>query len=813
MRAYPSRERLAHALVLLLLPATAAAQATEDSHGPTPSRAAVGNGDLVAGIGADGTLTTLRWPGADGPEHMEYETSDADAARFGAAEDAGLFSGLDVELDDGTVVRTWLRDADWDFRLQLGEDGALLLKGLRPDLGLVFEETLVADGDALHRRANVRREPGSTVTAVRYLLFSNLAPSTSTPSNLDGDRPTGTADADHDFGAAWLPADGALVHFTPAAADFAAVDDLVAIAPAEWATEGAGALTTLGNGPLAGTWLALQADEDPTRIAVGTRDDDCAGLTGTAAAPSAWADPDSDGRFAACRADAMLAWPLTFDGDAAQLDLVLAAGADLNAALTGAANAHARGFDAARADAVIDGESGAHALFGRSVRSLRAAYRRGAARPASLAEQPPRDRDAPGESFAVDLLDLLDGDRDAVGAHLAWYRELQERGSIDEPSLGALGLLPGSWAGGYRVDGRPWTDGADNGNLEAVALTAWTAIAHAASGSDAGGRDALGGHWPMLQRSARLMAACLTADYPGASADGTLTGGLTALSAGLPDSAARDAAMSAGDWAAFAPCTWTDDPLETALLLRLGLAAAADAADAMCQATDESAFWRARSDDLAAWALATRWSDTGWTGDAGWAGWPDAVSVPDAVAAHLSDAEDPVLDLAEQAHAAALAAAEAQATAALTALTALEPGTRIGLDVLRAAGSSALLAEPLTDLDAAIAALVDLSGDAVALGDATRALDEDADGTVDRLVTTDGTPHLPAMARVLLASIAAEQPELLAALSAELTPMCLDGDDPDLAEEPATCEGCESNVGGAALSPLALLLLGWRRRR
>lgn len=845
---------------LLALPASASAQlldAAEEDYGVSAVSAMTGNGGLTAGVSDRGELTVLSWPSPSFHDQVDHQTvngpSVRDHDRFGAAEDRGVFAGLWIEPADGAPFISWLRDPEWEHSQSYRSDASAAIEqsARLPGTGLsVFETTFVDPStDVLHRRATIQRDATSTVQNVRYLLFTNFAPHLDRPAELT-DRPAfPPPDADddrHDFAAFWDDAQGALVHFAPAARDLTVLSDLMAgdWTDESWAAEGLGIARGIADASGPGVFLTLTASDAPDSVQVGW--DTTRPCDGTAAwtwrPGTAWDDAQdgtlSGSPLGACQADATLAWDVDLGAPGTlatvSLDQTLSAAGTSGASRALATDASGS-FDRALTDADAawgDWLAELHVpttlgddLQGAAQRALisiaQGTDRDSGAIVASIARQPGEHLDRPAVSPWLDLALDISGDFDSVSRHSRFLASVQNRA----PELGEDGtsvLSPaGAWLGGFWADGQPASRELDAFSLESVGLTVWALTAHAAfAANDEVRRDALGSAWPAIRRGADLLAGCVADGHPaldGASPAEGEPGWYPAwqdVVAGDFPSDEQRLASGSQDAESFLTCapdaraTWS---------ARQGLLAAADAARILCVDGARSDYWESRAHELGAASLLTDYVFGTWQEEPAGVLWPTPFWIDDAhadlfggVEAADDFLEQALLDAAEELH---------LGVEADVALTTAGSATA-GRNTLALAGF--WRGERRPDADVWVENLTHLERLAVDfaqpgtghLGAVFVSLDTDGDGAADSAEQRVATPHLGAAALTYLTAMAIAHPERFDALDlSALDPVCPVGEQPVLSRRAADCEGCESNASGSEGSILLLGLLALFRRR
>ena len=850
----------------------------ENWFGATNVTAQAGNGGLTVGLAPRGEITVLSWPSPTYYDQLEYETSNAEDARelpfFGAQADQGIFGGVHIELEVAEPVFLWLRDDVWQTGQRYLEEtsGTVLMEYVHPDLGLSVQEwTFVdQDRDVLYRRAAFKRQAGSAVVGVRYVLYENMAPTAHKPPEL-AESPIynpSTLDDDNDFAAFWEPTAEAVIHFAPPeeARDNTLLDGVMSGGlwgvGDTWKTLGLPQLEALLEGELGGgVFVGIGGAEAPVAFQVGWQSDEICDL------PAAWSwmptdafddllDGELDGSpVAACHANAALAWDLEFGapGDEVEgsIDLFIAPGFDVEQVSLALAGARTEGFDDAHArneafwssraldwrvpDSMADGVS--HFSRRALIALAQGTDRDEAAMVASIATQPSYHHDWPRDSVFFDLgLDLA-GEFDQVSAHHRFLVETQNReifwaGTDDAPFMKSP---PGAWFMNYYADGQPATTFLNTFEIDQVGLMLWGFWAHGAfAPNDTVRRDVVAAAWPAIERGAQLLSACVDPSHPALDGVQAEQGHYSwwpvyeALQAGtIPDAEARMAAMEAGDWEALRPCEANEDdnPISSVSLysthvVRMGLLAAVRAAELLCQDEDPKVdYWRARAHELGAAALQLYYDEGAgsWEGRADWLLWPMPLAIDPSLDALFSDADTPGQRRAD---------VEAFEAAALDSLAVTAHGEVNAAVNLVTDGAAYVNKKTLTlaryweggDPD-----LVDANAEHVRqlaedlpipgtrhVGEVWVSVDEDGDGVFDRADQRTSTPHLWSATLTYLSAMAVARPELFEELeSSDVPRLCNTGEEPlDYRDVKACGEDCQESFAGGSGSALGLLLLG-----
>ncbi len=848
----------------------------EHLFGATHVTAQSGNGGLSVGVAPTGEVTVLSWPSPTFYDQLDYQTSADEDAReqpfFGADADQGMFAGLWIEVDGGEPELIWLRDARFEVQQSyLTEVSAAVVTLSRSEeLGLAVVETLFVDleQDALHRRAVIKRDADSPVTAASYVLYEDLAPATSKPDDLATSSLFGQDD-DHDFVAWYDPDLGAVLHGAPTGGrDLALLDELMAgdwSVDGAWSASGLPAMRELADAVLdGGVVLALGGATAPDAVQVGFQSsrpcgDAVAGWTWTP--EGAFADA-ADGALggspvAGCHANAALLWDLDLGepGTLAEVTVdvaLVAASSELDA---GEELGYALdlGFDGAlgRTDTawseralswnVPDGLDDEVIHFSRRalIAILQGTDRDVTATVASLAVQPSYHHDWPRDSVFFDLALDLAGEHELVSRHQAFLASVQNTEAVVDPELGVLRSPPGAWFMNYYSDGSPSTTSLNTFEIDQVGLTLWSFWAHAAAApNDGARRDSLAAVWPAIRRGATLLATCVDDDHP-AVAGTTPPDGFPAwwpvfeaLGDGtIPDAAARRAAMESGDWESLRPCRANEDdnPLHTVSVYsttttRMGLLAAAQAAELLCVDDDpEVTYWRERADELGAVALSLYYDEgTGdWEGDRpDWILWPIPMSIDPSLDDLFSDAST------EGQRRADVEALQAAALDAFAGRIHDEVDDAVNLRTEGAAyqnKKTLMLARYWAVLGEPDPGQVDANGEHVRqmavdlplgtrhVGEVWASIDDDGDGIYDRADQRVSVPHLWAATLTYLSAMALAHPELFEGLeSTDVPRVCTQGVEPTEYRDAKGCdENCQESVvgGGRGAGGLAIALV------
>lgn len=626
--------RAAFALSLSLLAGPAWAQgapgARERAEGPTAFVGQTGHGGIVLALDGEGTVTTLRWPGATGPTQVRHRTATgADARllpRLGAGESEGLWGALVVELDDGSRWVTALRDAGWSRHVS-GDPtggGALLLRAEHGATGIqVVEQSAAASGsDVLLRAVDVVVPGGLGVAAVEYVLYLNLSPVLSISS------------IDSDLAAGWDAGAEALVHI--GGRDLEAIDRLAELAATDWtgdswalggwptftrALDHADVVVRVGfEGQGALPWVGRDA-ATPCTIAP------LAGDLAGSAWPEFAGEHDGTRPFGACQVDAALRLRADVGegGAALRFDHALSIGARDSSAARSLQEIRGEGVRAAMARSQQGDRGRGEAWRGgwwtgvipASVepwadvvdRALAQQQGPGGATVSSLAEQPLLRVDEPETSALADLWWALSAQDDRVRRHHSFLDAAQVRGTPDAP-LGTPLWPAGAWASALDGDAAPAVGTAVSVSAAATAVTARASFARLA-GSQAERRARFAGAWPAMRAGALWLAACVDAEHPEATgpSEAPYWPIFERVSAGdVPLAAFVDEQVAAGRWWALWPCAPGASghaAVGDAAATWAALVAAAEAARTLCIEEELATFFadRAAALALAMWNL------------------------------------------------------------------------------------------------------------------------------------------------------------------------------------------------------------------
>lgn len=388
------------------------------------------NGRMAAGVAADGTLTTLRWPSTMSYQQLKHYGPDARAPRAGAAANEGIVLGLVLP---GAGTR-WLRDFPQQSQRYADEESDEIETTFAdPALGLTVtvRQVVGADVDAYVQRVRVRRAPGAR-TPTALMVFENLSLNNSNVPAIPG-----TDGCAHEFSRDTARFDGptgAVVHWLRGRDLSTGEQSDVAMA--------------VGVGGGVDDWqVAADAEEDPLgRLG---------GWTLDAHRDAANGDLNR-GRSYTGQTTGALRAPLTFAGDVASRDVAVAGGRTPSGALTALRTALAQGQLAvaagkkaalapviARAPLPATTDTKELALAKRAIVLLNTSQAPSGAIPAGISVQPPYAEDWPRDGMYFDeALDLM-GAHDKVTAHKRFYLRTQRRPGF--AAIGSIGVPMGSW--------------------------------------------------------------------------------------------------------------------------------------------------------------------------------------------------------------------------------------------------------------------------------------------------------------------------------------------------------------------------------
>ena len=501
--------------------------AVEHLLGATDVNAAIGNGQLTAGVSAQGELTVLRWPSPSYFEHVDFKTSTADDARarphFGAADNQGSFAGVLVDDGSGKPVFAWARDAGWTSTQRYAADDSNQLITTMHNATLKVTVTITdavpADLDVLVRHIAVTPDSGFTPAALRLVYFENFAP---TLEKLDF-YPTDQTNLleSRDYALGMSAKDNALVHFSVTGRPSALVAPLAqgkTAADVDAFLDG----SIRGKAGAEGTFILLGGDRAPDGFQCGFDQPPAAGMNVPSDAyddATATLGALSGSPAVLAHADGALAWKLPSAGGA--VDVVIASAANLADAEKQLATARTRGGDALRsadlafwkswlAPAKLPDTTDADRLRLAKRALLAIAVgrdRNTGAVVASIASQPPYDLDWPRDGAFIDYALDLAGYHDWVTQHRMFYAQWQRLNDGDFSSGGDA--PPGSWAMNYYADGHP--GGPIPFEIDEVAFTLWMHVEHAAFLDASARAGYLGGVYASIKLAADLLTSCVDA--------------------------------------------------------------------------------------------------------------------------------------------------------------------------------------------------------------------------------------------------------------------------------------------------------------
>lgn len=567
----------------------------EQIFGATTLNAVAGHGRLTAGISAEGDLAMLAWPGPGSPDQLNYLSSNRPNARglphTGVLDGMGGQIGLIV---DGRLTwlrdAPWTHEQGYTT----SDAPVPVTRFANATLGLDVTVTDVVspDVDVLTRGVRVARRAGSTVREVALVTYENLSP---TLSEVDEVPFADWAfDEANDFIAAWDEDSGAILHFRPgdrgvytslielafapaADLDYGSVEPLMKqVRPADGDVQamvnaldgafpsGVAALVTTSPPPAShqvggdatpfcaamdevlDNLVALPETQPDVALPITPQQADlvrCQDPLSRIQTGHGWmwrpadaradlADGKLDGSsLAAAQTNGALITPLTFDGDGAQGEVLIALGATRAQAKAALATARGTSFAARQAAA----EAAAHAaLAGMPLpdaalgeRVVKVAQRalvnlyvaRDAASGAflaSVAHQPPYEldwpRDGAFDSVAFDL---------GTGAPLAWntqrcrwYTGLARGGSTPgspllspepplDPDTGRKEYPADAWEMNYYPSGV--AGGTIRFEIDNTALHVWATAVHAATLSGSERKQFVDAVWPADKKALELL--------------------------------------------------------------------------------------------------------------------------------------------------------------------------------------------------------------------------------------------------------------------------------------------------------------------
>lgn len=156
-----------------------------DAGGPTDIAATTGNQRLSAAVNGEGTITVLRWPSPSYYDQVKYRTTDRSSPYMGSLPNEGAFIGLAWRASatatwDFAWMRDVLQDSDWKVTQRYADDDSdeIVTRYSNPSVGLTvaLRDVVVSGRDAMIRRVEVRRVPGSGVRLARLFSFANFNP-------------------------------------------------------------------------------------------------------------------------------------------------------------------------------------------------------------------------------------------------------------------------------------------------------------------------------------------------------------------------------------------------------------------------------------------------------------------------------------------------------------------------------------------------------------------------------------------------------------------------------------------------------------
>ncbi|MBJ7521992.1 MAG: hypothetical protein JHC84_19990 [Solirubrobacteraceae bacterium] len=552
--------------------------------GSSNINAQTSNGRMAAGVAADGTLTTLRWPSTMSYQQLKHYGPDARAPRAGAAANEGILLGLVLP---GAGTR-WLRDFPQQSQRYVDtESDEIETTFVDPARGLTVtvRQVIAEDVDAYVQRVTVHRAPGGQ-TPTALMLFENLS-----LNNANVPIIPGTDGCSHELsldGARFDGPSGAIVHWLQG-------DDL---------STGQSSNIAIAVGVAGGVndWqVSADAEEDLLGLVPG--------WTLDAYRDAANGDLNRGGSYSGQTTGALRA-PLSFDGDVATRDVAVAGARTQSGALTVLSTALTRGQPSvatgkktalapviAAAPLPDTTDPKELALAKRAIVLLNTSQAPSGAIPAAISVQPPYAEDWPRDGMYFDeALDVM-GAHDKVTAHKRFYLRTQRRPGF--APIGNLGVPMGSWPMNMYDTGV--VSGPIPYEIDETGFGGWGLWSHY---EHTGDRAYLDEAWPGIKLAAEHFVTCKDA------------------ATNLQCRATEDDNLDIGNQQTIAGAMpgW--------LALKAGAAAAAVVGD-----SDAQARFAARRDELAAAIDAHLWEeDKGWY--AGWdipairkvvtyVGWPE----------------------------------------------------------------------------------------------------------------------------------------------------------------------------------------------
>lgn len=570
--------------MILLSVLTANLNQLEAREGISDSVAYASNGRIALGLAGDGRLSSLRWPGPGGPDHVHYQTALRDAQTPSASLSHGLSPnmGLFLGLSGGAMGPRprWLAETLPAPTIQPLTAGASTLR-VKQNIGQLvgqgadevqcaIEYRLIPDQALLMIRIELVAQQASALPEQLW-LFANLAPRSAQARSDSSDWRDDDQNPGNDFAALFSAEADALLHFRPRAPDryreeFA--QDFALLSNDDASQERAEALLeSLLQNSLAGVFWAIGADQPSLSHQVGRFDP-----LDQARPQDAYFDA-LDGQLrkhvgVMGQVDAALRWPFSTPrpdatGSSVQrkLTLFVSVADTANLALDLLENARLRGFDMLESQVYSaetswtraiaspdDDDTMVQALARDSLRRVDAAQDpNSGALIAAVDAQPGLALDCPALSALMAVALDQGGFPQAASAHAQFLAQVQS---------GADAAVPGAWQSCYTHDGQASAQASADGihpaafSLDASALSLWSWASHLQSLRKAG----LGSQADRLAES--LAPAALLASQTLLACDDANTGLSCAAALGWGEPLRQD--------------------LGAAIFLRMGLKAASE---------------------------------------------------------------------------------------------------------------------------------------------------------------------------------------------------------------------------------------------
>lgn len=154
---------------------------TPEQYGPTDIGATLAGKRLQVAVNSEGTLSVLRWPSRSYWEQLKYFTTDRDDPDLGLNPNEGAFSGLALELEDGSSETVWLRDLSVRQRYASPDSDTVITRFRSGEHRFRFEiaDVVPRRHDVLIRRHQLRLGKRSDVRSARLITLANLNPTAS----------------------------------------------------------------------------------------------------------------------------------------------------------------------------------------------------------------------------------------------------------------------------------------------------------------------------------------------------------------------------------------------------------------------------------------------------------------------------------------------------------------------------------------------------------------------------------------------------------------------------------------------------------